>query len=64
MALLNTRETEMAYRVTYPLITQDGSRDFETREAAEKFAADKRENPGRYGTVNSWRLVRVEEITA
>ena len=54
----------MTYRVTYPLITQDGCRDFETREAAEKFAADKRNNPGRFQAINSWRHVKVEEIGA
>ena len=49
------------FRVTYPLLTQDGYRDFETREAAEAFAREKRNSPGRFATVHSWRLVKVEE---
>ena len=52
----------MKYRVTYPLITTDGHRDFDTREEAEKFAREKHNNPGRYQTVNSWRLVKVEKV--
>lgn len=52
----------MKFRVTYPLITQDGHRDFNTREEAEKFARSMRDNPGRFQTSNSWRLVKVEEI--
>jgi hypothetical protein len=52
----------MTYRVTYPLITQDGHRDFESREEAEAFAREKRNNPGRFQTMNSWRLVKVEEL--
>jgi hypothetical protein len=54
----------MAYRVTYPLITMDGHRDFETREEAEAFAREKRNNPGRFRTMNSWQLVKVEEVGA
>ena len=54
----------MAYRVTYPLITTDGHRDFATREEAEVFAREKRNNPGRFQTVNSWQLVKVEEVGA
>ena len=50
----------MFYRVTYPLVTQDGHRDFRTREEAEQFARSKRDNPGRFSTSNSWRLVKVE----
>ena len=54
----------MAYRVTYPLITTDGHRDFGTREEAEAFARQKRNNPGRFQTANSWQLVKVEEVGA
>ena len=54
----------MTYRVTYPLITQDGHRDFATRQEAENFAQDKRSNPGRYQTSQSWRQVKVEEVGA
>ena len=53
----------MTFRVTYPLITQDGHRDFETREQAEAFAQEKRNNPGRYGTTHSWRWVKIEDVT-
>jgi len=54
----------MKYRVTYPLISTDGQREFETREEAEAFAREKRNNPGRFQTENSWRLVKVEEVGA
>ena len=60
----DNEEDAMKYRVTYPLITTDGHRDFDTREEAEKFASEKRSNPGRYQTENSWRLVKVEEVGA
>lgn len=53
----------MIYRVTYPLITRDAHRDFETRLEAEAFATEKRNRASRYLTVNSWRLVKVEEVT-
>jgi len=52
----------MTYRVTYPLISTDGHRDFDTREEAEQFASEKRNNPGRFQTENSWRLVKVEQV--
>jgi hypothetical protein len=52
----------MTYRVTYPLISQDGHRDFETLEQAEAFARVKRDNPGRFQTENSWRMVKVTKI--
>ena len=53
-----------AYRVTYPLITSDASREFLTREEAETFARERRELCDRspYMTNQSWRMVRVEEI--
>jgi hypothetical protein len=56
----------MKYRVTYPLITQDGHREFETREDAEVFARAMRNrlDASRYSTVNSWRLVSIQEIPA
>lgn len=54
----------MIYRVTYPLITTDGHRDFTTREEAERFAREKRDNPGNFQTVNSWLLVKIEEVEA
>jgi hypothetical protein len=50
------------FRVTYPLITQDGHRDFETREEAEKFADERRNYHGRYSTIHDWRHVKVEEL--
>lgn len=49
------------FKVTYPLITQDGSRIFDNKEEAEKFAAKKRKQ-GPYDTIHSWRHVKVEEI--
>ena len=52
----------MTFRVTYPLISTDGHRDFDTRAEAEAFARDRRNNPGRFQTENSWRLVKVEEV--
>ena len=54
----------MAYRVTYPLITCDGSRDFATCEEAEKFASARRDIISEYQTMHSWRMVKVEEIAA
>lgn len=54
----------MAYRVTYPLISTDGHRDFATRQEAEQFARQMRDNPGRFQTSNSWQLVKVEELGA
>lgn len=52
----------MTYRVTYPLITQDGHRDFATRDEAEQFAREMRDNTGCFQTVNSWLLVTVKEV--
>lgn len=52
----------MIYRVTYPLITQDGHRDFDTKEEAEKFAAQMRNHHSPYLTMHSWRMVKVEEV--
>lgn len=57
-------EMKMAYRVTYPLITTDAHRDFETRAEAEVFAAEKRNRTSQYLTAHSWRSVRVEEVKA
>lgn len=53
-----------AYRVTYPLITSDASRDFMTREEAEAFARGRRDicEQSPYMTSQCWRMVRVEEI--
>jgi hypothetical protein len=44
----------MTFRVTYPLISTDGHRDFLTRKEAERFAQEKRNNPGRFQTANIW----------
>jgi hypothetical protein len=51
----------MKYRVKHPLITMDGQRDFDTREEAEAFAAERRNDLGRFLTVNSWRHVQIYE---
>jgi hypothetical protein len=51
----------MTYRVTYPLITQDGFRDFESKEEAERFA-DERRNNSRYQTMHAWRRVEVTRL--
>lgn len=59
---IGKQETDMTYRVTYPLISTDGHREFDTREEAEAFAREKRNNLGRFQTVNSWQLVKVEEV--
>lgn len=53
----------MAYRVTYPLITCDSHRDFETRDEADKFARSRRDIISEYQGIHSWQLVRVTEIT-
>jgi hypothetical protein len=39
----------------------DGQRDFDTREEAEAFAAERRNDLGRFLTVNSWRHVQIYE---
>lgn len=54
----------MSYRVTYPLISTDGHRDFDTKIEADEFAREKRNNPGRFQTSNGWQLVKVEEVRA
>jgi hypothetical protein len=52
----------MKYRVFYPLITQDTSLDFATREEAEAFAEKRRNCTSPFSTIHSWRHVRVEEV--
>ena len=54
----------MKYRVTYPLITTDGHRDFDTRAEAETFANEKRNNPGRFQTANSCTAARERDLDA
>ena len=49
------------YQVTYPLISQDAKRTFETRAEAEAFASERRQ-PTPYGTIHSWQRVKIEEI--
>lgn len=49
------------FRVTYPLISMDGSRTFATREEAEAFARTARDSH-RYQTSLSWRQIQVHEI--
>jgi|KBSMisStaDraftv2_1062788.scaffolds.fasta_scaffold31684_3 hypothetical protein len=50
------------FRVTYPLITTNGQRMFDTREEAEAFASKQRARTSPYLTVHSWRQVYVQEI--
>lgn len=52
----------MRFRVTYPLITTDGSQDFDTKEEADRFANEMRNRSSPYLSINSWRHVRVKEI--
>lgn len=54
----------MKYRVTYPLITADAQRDFDTREAAEAFASERRNiiAASPYMTSLQALRVKVEEI--
>jgi hypothetical protein len=49
------------FRVTYPLISMDGSRTFATREEAEAFARKARDTHS-YQTMHSWRQIQVHEI--
>lgn len=50
------------YRVTYPLFTMDGHRDFTDLAAAEEFARQRRNDPGNHQTLNAWRLVDIKEL--
>ncbi len=52
----------MKYRVYYPLITKDGYCEFNSKEAAERFANEKRNRQSPYLTIHSWRQVRIEQI--
>lgn len=59
------------FKVTYPLITTDGSRTFDTKAEAETFAREMRdrlENPRTqslgYSTRNSANRVQVQEMGA
>jgi hypothetical protein len=52
----------MAYRVTYPLIEQDGYRDFDSKDDAEAFARVQRELINRFRTIHSWRIVQITEV--
>jgi hypothetical protein len=54
----------MTYRVYYPLISRDGHRDFDTREAAEQFAGEMRNRASPYLTIHSWRRVEIVELKA
>jgi hypothetical protein len=54
----------MKYRVTYPLITTDATRDFDNRDEADKFANECRNRTSPYLTIHSWRSVKVEPIEA
>ena len=53
----------MNYKVTYPLITQDGEREFETLKEAETFANERRNIFSRYQTNQSWRMVKIYDHT-
>lgn len=50
------------YRVTYPLITTDGHRDFDTREQAETFANTRRNAESPFLTIHSWQRVQITEV--
>jgi hypothetical protein len=50
------------YRVTYPLISRDATRDFDSRAEAEAFATERRNLNSTYQTIHAWRRVQVEEI--
>jgi hypothetical protein len=50
------------YRVHYPLLTQDGHRDFTDEAEAEAFARERRESSSCYGTIHDWRRVEIEAV--
>jgi hypothetical protein len=52
------------FRVTYPLITCDAERWFDTREEAEAFAAQRREviTASPYMTNRAWQRIKIEEV--
>ena len=54
----------MIYRVTYPMLSSYGRRDFATRAEADAFAAARRNSASAYQTIYAWRHVTVEEVAA
>ena len=50
------------YKVTYPLITMDASRLFDTRDAADAFANERRNFCSQYQSIHAWRRVKVEAV--
>ncbi len=60
---ITTQTQTTQYRVTYPLITTNGQRTFDTRAEADAFASKQRARTSPYLTIHSWRQVHVQEIT-
>ena len=54
----------MKWQVTYPLITMDGSKTFETEKEAQEFAKKIRDalEVSPYATPYAWRMVRISEV--
>lgn len=50
------------FQVTYPLITRDAIRVFDTEKEAQEFAAARRELVSRFLSIHDWRRVKVERI--